>query len=37
MINPFNADYFMKQALIDERLSAEVGEVIVWTGVDCSN
>ena len=28
MINPFNDDYFMKQALIEARIAAEEGEEI---------
>ena len=37
MINPFNDEYFMKQALIEARAAAAEGEVPVGAVVVCNN
>lgn len=37
MINPFNDEYFMKQALIEARAAASEGEVPVGAVIVCNN
>lgn len=37
MINPFNDEYFMKQALIEARAAADEGEVPVGAVIVCNN
>ena len=37
MIDPFNDEYFMKQALIEARAAAEEGEVPVGAVIVCNN
>ena len=37
MINPFNDEYFMKQALVEARAAADEGEVPVGAVVVCNN
>ena len=37
MINPFNDEYFMKQALIEAQTAFDLGEVPVGAVVVCNN
>ena len=37
MIDPFNDEYFMKQALIEARAAADEGEVPVGAVIVCNN
>lgn len=36
-MNPFNDEYFMKQALVEARVAADEGEVPVGAVVVCNN
>lgn len=37
MMDPFNDEYFMKQALVEARSAAEEGEVPVGAVIVCNN